>query len=190
MQGPAGPQGAPGTTAAPSDYSFYYGTGYKASVGAVEVGGSFDRDQIDMSNATSVRLVVTIGPSSAERELCSSRVHARRNELVRALGRSTCDDAERALLEWLARPADRSERRLRGTHSGIKRWDCRSADWTPPAARTVHVGQDLLVRFRHAAEWTGESRSTKADWRNIAITLSDHPGGFECYGLISSVEAE
>ena len=64
VQGPAGPQGPPGTTAAPSDYSFYYGTGYKASVGAVEVGGSFDLDQIDMSNATSVRLVVTIGPSA------------------------------------------------------------------------------------------------------------------------------
>jgi hypothetical protein len=62
--GPAGPQGPPGTTAAPSDYSFYYGTGYKAGVGAVEVGGSFDRDQIDMFNATSVRLVVTIGPSA------------------------------------------------------------------------------------------------------------------------------
>jgi hypothetical protein len=64
VQGPAGPQGPPGSTAAPSDYSFYYGTGYKASVGAVEVGGSFDLDQIDMSNATSVRLVVTIGPSA------------------------------------------------------------------------------------------------------------------------------
>jgi hypothetical protein len=64
VQGPAGPQGAPGTTAAPSDYGFYYGTGYKASVGAVEVGGSFDRELIDMSNATSVRLVVTIGPSA------------------------------------------------------------------------------------------------------------------------------
>jgi hypothetical protein len=62
--GPAGPQGPPGSTAAPSDYSFYYGTGYKAGVGTVEVGGSFDRDQIDMFNATSVRLVVTIGPSA------------------------------------------------------------------------------------------------------------------------------
>ena len=64
VQGPAGPQGPPGTTAAPSDYSFYYGTGYKAGVGTAEVGGSFDRDQINMSNATSVRLVVTIGPSA------------------------------------------------------------------------------------------------------------------------------
>jgi hypothetical protein len=61
VQGPAGPQGPPGTTAAPSDYSFYYGTGYKAGVGAIEVGGSFDRDQIDMSNATSVRFVLTMG---------------------------------------------------------------------------------------------------------------------------------
>jgi hypothetical protein len=64
VQGPAGPQGPPGTTAAPSDYSFYYGTAYKAGVGAVEVGGSLDRNQIDMFNATSVRLVVTIGPSA------------------------------------------------------------------------------------------------------------------------------
>jgi Collagen triple helix repeat (20 copies) len=60
-QGPQGPQGAPGTTAAPSDYNFYYGTGYKAGVGTIEVGGSFDRDQIDMTNATSVRFVITIG---------------------------------------------------------------------------------------------------------------------------------
>jgi hypothetical protein len=64
VQGPAGPQGPPGTTATPSDYSFYYGTGYKAGVGTAEVGGTFDRDQIDMSNANSVRLVVTIGPSA------------------------------------------------------------------------------------------------------------------------------
>jgi hypothetical protein len=33
-------------------------------VGTLEVGGFTDRDQIDMSNATSVRLVVTIGPSA------------------------------------------------------------------------------------------------------------------------------
>src|SRR5208282_2822549 len=45
VQGPTGPQGPPGTTAAPSDYSFYYGTGYKAAVGTIEVGGSFDRNQ-------------------------------------------------------------------------------------------------------------------------------------------------
>jgi len=60
-QGAQGPQGPPGTTAAPLDYSFFYGTsGYTASVGTMEV-GSFDRDQIDMSNATSVRLVLTMG---------------------------------------------------------------------------------------------------------------------------------
>jgi len=63
VQGPTGPQGPPGTTAAPSDYSFYYGTGYKAAVGTIEV-GSFDRDQIDMANATSVRLVVTMGAAA------------------------------------------------------------------------------------------------------------------------------
>jgi hypothetical protein len=60
-QGAQGPQGAAGTTAAPPDYSFYYGTGVKAPVGETEVGGTLDRDQIDMSNATSVRLVITIG---------------------------------------------------------------------------------------------------------------------------------
>jgi hypothetical protein len=50
--------------AAPSDYSFYYGTTYKAGVGSNEVGGSSDRNQIDMSNATSVRLVVTIAAAA------------------------------------------------------------------------------------------------------------------------------
>lgn len=63
-QGPQGPQGVPGTVAAPSDYSFYYGAGYKAGVGTIEVGGSVDRDQIDMSNATSVRLVITMGAAA------------------------------------------------------------------------------------------------------------------------------
>jgi len=63
-QGSQGPQGPAGTMAAPSDYSFYYGTGYKAGVGTLEVGGSTDRDQIDMSNATSVRCVVTLGPAA------------------------------------------------------------------------------------------------------------------------------
>jgi hypothetical protein len=33
-------------------------------VGAVEVGGSSDRNQIDMTSATSVRFVVTIGPAA------------------------------------------------------------------------------------------------------------------------------
>ena len=63
-QGPQGPQGPTGTMAAPSDYSFYYGSGYKAGVGTIEVGGSFDRNQIDMTNATSVRCVVTIGTAA------------------------------------------------------------------------------------------------------------------------------
>jgi hypothetical protein len=49
--------------AAPSDYSFYYGTGYKTGVGSVEV-GTFDRNQIDMTNATSVRLVITLGAAA------------------------------------------------------------------------------------------------------------------------------
>jgi hypothetical protein len=64
VQGSTGPQGSPGTTAAPSDYSFYYGTGYKAGVGTMEVGGSFDRDQIDMTNVTSIRFIVTIGAAA------------------------------------------------------------------------------------------------------------------------------
>jgi hypothetical protein len=63
-QGPQGPQGPAGTTAAPSDYSFYYGTGYKAGVGTIEVGGSSDRNQVDMTNATSVRFIVTIGAAA------------------------------------------------------------------------------------------------------------------------------
>jgi hypothetical protein len=50
--------------AAPSDYDFYYGTGYKAGVGTIEVGGSFDRNQIDMLNATSVRFVITMGAAA------------------------------------------------------------------------------------------------------------------------------
>jgi hypothetical protein len=50
--------------AAPSDYSFYYGTGYKAGAGTVEVAGTSDRNQIDMTNAISVRCVATIGPAA------------------------------------------------------------------------------------------------------------------------------
>jgi hypothetical protein len=61
--GPQGPQGPAGILAAPPDYSFYYGTGFKAPVGTSEVGGSLDRDQIDMLNAISVRLVITLGTS-------------------------------------------------------------------------------------------------------------------------------
>ncbi len=62
--GPAGPQGPPGTLAAPPDYSFYYGeAGFKALVGTNEVGGTFDRDQIDMLSATSVRFVITMATS-------------------------------------------------------------------------------------------------------------------------------
>jgi len=61
--GPQGPQGPPGTSAVPFDYSFSCGTGFKAGVGTNEVGASFNRDQIDMSNATAVRLVITIATS-------------------------------------------------------------------------------------------------------------------------------
>ncbi len=59
--GPAGPQGPAGSLAAPPDYNFYYGaSGFKAAVGTNEVGAPFDRDQIDMLNATAVRFVLTM----------------------------------------------------------------------------------------------------------------------------------
>ena len=62
-QGSQGPQGPAGTVAAPIDYNFYYGSGYKAAVGSAEV-GSLDRDQIDMTNAVSIRCIVTVGPAA------------------------------------------------------------------------------------------------------------------------------
>jgi hypothetical protein len=60
--GPQGPQGPPGngSSGASPDYNFYYGTSLRAAVGTTEIGATFDRNQIDMSNATSVRLVITI----------------------------------------------------------------------------------------------------------------------------------
>ena len=61
--GPQGPQGLPGTSTVPSVYSFSLGTGFKAPVGTGEIGASLNRDQIDMSSATTVRLVITIGTS-------------------------------------------------------------------------------------------------------------------------------
>ena len=61
--GTAGAPGPPGATAAPSDYSFYYGNGFNAGVGTSEVGNSLDRNQIDMLSATSVRFVLTITTS-------------------------------------------------------------------------------------------------------------------------------
>src|SRR5216684_3368578 len=61
LVGPPGPQGLNGALAAPPDYILYYGTGFKTGVGTSEVGGSLNRDQIDMSNTTTVRFVITIG---------------------------------------------------------------------------------------------------------------------------------
>jgi Collagen triple helix repeat (20 copies) len=65
--GPAGPtgaqgiQGPAGSLAAPPDYSFYDGaTGFSAVVGTSEIGATFDRDQINMLSAVSVRFVATI----------------------------------------------------------------------------------------------------------------------------------
>jgi hypothetical protein len=63
LTGPQGPPGPPGTSPAPTDYSLYYGNGYKAAIGSSEVGNSLNRDQIDMSNATAVRFVITLGSS-------------------------------------------------------------------------------------------------------------------------------
>jgi hypothetical protein len=60
-QGPAqGPPGSGGSSAAPPDYSFYYGNGFKAGVGTTEVGGSLDRVEIDMLSTTAVRFVISI----------------------------------------------------------------------------------------------------------------------------------
>jgi len=60
-QGAEGPQGPAGTLAAPPDYNFYYGANtFVAAVGTSEVGATFDRDQINMLSATSVRLLVSI----------------------------------------------------------------------------------------------------------------------------------
>jgi len=59
--GSQGPQGPAGTLAAPPDYSFYFGeSGFKAVVGTSEIGSGYDRNQIDMLSATSVRFVITI----------------------------------------------------------------------------------------------------------------------------------
>lgn len=58
--GIAGPQGPPGNLAAPLDYSFGLAAGSKASPGINEVGGALDRNRIDMSSATQVRLVITM----------------------------------------------------------------------------------------------------------------------------------
>lgn len=59
--GQTGAQGAPGTMAAPSDYSFSGWGSFSAAAGTSEVGNSLYRNQIDMTNTTSVRLVLTLG---------------------------------------------------------------------------------------------------------------------------------
>jgi Collagen triple helix repeat (20 copies) len=66
QQGPAGTEGPPGpigTSAAPPDYSFFYGPGFNATAGTSEIGNSLDRDQIDMTNALSVRFLITLANS-------------------------------------------------------------------------------------------------------------------------------
>jgi hypothetical protein len=61
VAGPQGPQGPKEAPAAPPDYSFSYGeSGFKATVGTYEIGTSFDRDQIDMTNATATRFLLTM----------------------------------------------------------------------------------------------------------------------------------
>jgi len=65
--GPAGvqgPQGPAGTLAAPPDYSFYCGAAFAAAAGISEVGNAVDRNQIDMTNSTSVRFVLTIAANA------------------------------------------------------------------------------------------------------------------------------
>lgn len=68
LTGPAGPQGPEGPKEAPAaapDYSFSYGeSGFKATVGTYEVGGSYNRDQIDMTNATAVRLLLNMASNA------------------------------------------------------------------------------------------------------------------------------
>jgi collagen triple helix repeat protein len=65
-QGPTGTEGSPGptgTSAAPADYSFFYEPGFNAAAGTSEFGNSLDRDQIDMTNAVSVRFLLTLAAS-------------------------------------------------------------------------------------------------------------------------------
>jgi len=64
VPGPAGAQGSPGTSgtmAAPSDYGFSGWGSFSAAAGTSEVGNSLYRNQIDMTNAAVVRLVLTLG---------------------------------------------------------------------------------------------------------------------------------
>jgi hypothetical protein len=65
-QGPTGPQGPPGTpgngsAGAAPDYSFYAGASFRAPAGTTEIGATLNRNQIDMTNVTSVRFILTIG---------------------------------------------------------------------------------------------------------------------------------
>jgi Collagen triple helix repeat (20 copies) len=60
-QGAPGPQGPRGTSAAPPDYSFSGWGSFTANAGWSEIGNALYRNQVDMSNATAVRLVLTLG---------------------------------------------------------------------------------------------------------------------------------
>jgi Collagen triple helix repeat (20 copies) len=60
-QGAQGPQGPGGTSAAPPDYSFSGWGSFSANAGWSEIGNALYRNQVDMSNATAVRLVLTLG---------------------------------------------------------------------------------------------------------------------------------
>lgn len=65
--GPAGPAGAQGptgpagTSVAPCDYNFSGWGSFSATAGWSEIGYGLYRNQIDMTTATSVRLVLTLG---------------------------------------------------------------------------------------------------------------------------------
>jgi len=59
--GAQGPPGPPGKLPAPSDYNFSGWGWFSANAGTSEIGYSLYRNQIDMSSANEVRLVLTLG---------------------------------------------------------------------------------------------------------------------------------
>src|SRR5271165_830695 len=125
-RGIQGPQGPPGVLAAPLDYSFGLGTGFKASPGSNELGGALDRNQIDTSNAVQVRLVIALGPS-----VLGNGSYAQ--------AQYTPDGTEWNVLEPMAGSADRCEWRPSGAHRCIQRRHWRRPGWTAPSASSVQI---------------------------------------------------
>jgi hypothetical protein len=60
-KGSTGPQGPAGIMPAPADYNFSGWGSFSANVGWSEIGYALYRNQIDMTNASMVRLVITLG---------------------------------------------------------------------------------------------------------------------------------